>query len=311
VTGLLRVAEPGLLTTIQDLGRPHAMTAGVPPGGAMDRFAHSAANLLVGNEAGAATLECTIIGPRLVVEHACLVALCGGDLEPSVNGKPTPMWRAFFLSPGDELRFGRRRSGARAYIAVAGGIAGDRWLGSLSTNLMAVRGGMHGRILMSGDVIAAAGEPVTPAVPGRELAPGLRPDYEGAVLHAVAGPHFMRLTAEGKSLLFGASFEVARDADRMGYRLSGPRLELGGEELLSFGVAVGAVQLPAGGEPILLMADHQTAGGYPVVAAVVTASLPVAAQLVPGSRLSFEEVTVSEAVALRRAQASALASLGG
>ena len=128
----LHVQEPGLLTTVQDLGRPNAISAGVPPGGAMDRFAHSAANLLVGNDRGHATLECTVSGPHLVAEQACLVAITGADLDPRINGEPAPMWTGFFMAASDRLTFGPRNTGARAYIAVSGGFEADRWLGSTS-----------------------------------------------------------------------------------------------------------------------------------------------------------------------------------
>lgn len=309
MTDLLQVKEAGLFTTVQDLGRPNAISAGVPPGGAMDRFAHSAANLLVGNDRGAATLECTLTGPRLIADHSCLLAITGADFEPRINGRPAPMWTGVFLSSGDELSFGARRSGARTYIAVAGGVAADRWLGSMSTYLAAGRGGMHGRPLIAGDVVAAASTPSGPTISGRELPPHLCPDYSEHVLHVVAGPHVKRLGAEGRALLLQSVFKVSRDADRMGYRLEGPHLDATGEELLSFGLTSGAVQVPAGGQPILLMADHQTAGGYPVVATVVSASMPIAAQLVPGDELQFSEVTIEAALVMRRANADALASL--
>jgi antagonist of KipI len=306
---VLLVEDPGLSTTVQDLGRPNAINAGVPPGGAMDRFAHSAANLLVGNDAGNATLECTLSGPHLVAERACLIAITGADLDPHINGKQASMWTGVFIGQGDRLTFGRRRAGARAYIAVAGGIDGVRWLGSLSTNLMAARGGMRGRTLKAGDVIDTAGEPTKPAISGRRMPEHLRPDYADHTLQAIPGPHVRRLDAEGRRLLFNASFKVTKDADRMGYRLEGPRLETSGDELLSFGLSVGAVQVPRGGQPILLMADHQTAGGYPVVATVVGAALPIAAQLLPGDELRFAEVTLERAQQMRKALTMALDSL--
>jgi antagonist of KipI len=306
---VLRVEKSGLLTTIQDLGRPHAMPAGVPAGGAMDRFAHRAANLLAGNDEGAATLECTVNGPSLVAVRPCLVAIAGADFDPQVNGRPAPMWTGVLMSEGDELTFAGRRWGARAYIAVAGGIAGDRWLGSMSTNLLCARGGMHGRPVSTGDVISVAGLPREPAMSGRHLAQRDRPDYSDHILPAIAGPHVRRLGPEGREALFGSVFRMSRDADRMGYRLDGPMLELSGEELLSFGLVFGAVQVPRGGQPILLMADHQTAGGYPVVATVAGAALPVAAQLLPGDELSFMEAGVEESLRLRAAQRLALDSL--
>ena len=305
----LRVETAGLLTTVQDLGRPSAVAAGVPPGGAMDRFAHSAANLLAGNDARAATLECTLTGPRLVAERSCLVAITGADLDPRINGKPVPMWTGIFLSAGDRLTLTTRRSGARAYVAVAGGVAADRWLGSQSTYLLAARGGMHGRALVVGDTIAVTESSGSPAVAGRELPRHLRPDYGDHALRAMAGPHIGRLGLAGRHTLFTSVFTVSHHADRMGYRLDGPDLDTSGEELLSFGLTAGVVQLPAGGKPILLMADQQTVGGYPVIATVVRASLPIAAQLAPGDELRFAEVDIDEALRMRRAQESALDSL--
>lgn len=306
---VLRVDKPGLFTTVQDLGRPHALSSGVPAGGAMDRFAHRAANLLTGNDENAATLECTLSGPQLVALRSCLVAITGADFDPHVNGLPAPMWTGVFLSEGDELSFAGRRWGARAYIAVAGGVAGDRWLGSISTSLLAERGGMHGRLLSAGDVIAVSSAPSSPAISGRELGHHDRPSYTDQTLPAIAGPHINRLDPVSRRALFGSAFRVGRDADRMGYRLEGPVLEASGDELLSFGLVAGAVQVPRSGQPILLMADHQTAGGYPVVAAVASASMPVAAQLLPGDELRFAEVGIEAALRMRAAQRAALDSL--
>jgi biotin-dependent carboxylase-like uncharacterized protein len=219
------------------------------------------------------------------------------------------MWTGIFLGRGDRLTFGARRSGARAYVAVGGGLAADRWLGSQSTYLLAARGGMHGRALMAGDVVARAGGRDAPAVAGRHLARHLRPDYPDHTLRVIAGPHIGRIGREGRDALLTSVFTVSHQADRMGYRLEGPRLDSSGEELLSFGLTAGVVQLPAGGNPILLMADHQTAGGYPVIATVVGASLPIAAQLAPGDEVRFSEVSVAEALGMRREQAAALDSL--
>jgi antagonist of KipI len=296
---------------VQDLGRPNAISSGVQAGGAMDRFAHSAANLLVGNDPGFATLECTLTGPNLVAEHACLIAITGADFDPRVNGASAPTWSSIFLGAGDRLTFGGRRSGARMYIAVAGGVQADRWLGSLSTNVMAGRGGMQGRPLKAGDAITVASEGRKPAVSGRRVPDQVRPAYEDHTLFAIAGPHLKRLDPDSRRLLFQAPYKVSRDADRMGYRLDGLRLATSGEELLSFGLVPGAVQVPYSGQPILLMADHQTAGGYPVVATVVSAALPVAAQLLPGDGLLFAQVSVERAQRMRKELAGALESLRG
>jgi antagonist of KipI len=168
---------------------------------------------------------------------------------------------------------------------------------------------MHGRNLKAGDQIGVAREASGPAVSGRHLPSRLRPDYENHMLAAVAGPHLKRLDPQSRGMLFGAAFKVSREADRMGYRLDGPKLVISGDELLSFGLTAGAVQVPRGGQAILLMADHQTAGGYPVVATVVSASMPVAAQLVPGDELRFSEVTLDRAREMRQSLAAALDTL--
>ena len=309
MTSLLVVKEPGLFTTVQDLGRSHAMSAGVQAGGAMDRFAHSAANLLVGNDPGHATLECTFSGPHLIAEQPCLIAIAGADFDPRINGTPVPGWTSMLLGADDQLTFGAGREGARTYIAVAGGVEADRWLGSLSTNVMAARGGKQGRSLRSGDTVSAASQPRRPSVSGRTLAKSQRPVYAERILHAIPGPHLRCLIPESRRHLFEMAYWVSKDADRMGYRLEGPQLTTTGDELLSFGLVPGAVQVPHSGQPIVLMADYQTAGGYPVVATVASASLPTAAQLLPGDEVRFAEITIERAQLMRKALAAALDSL--
>jgi len=178
----------------------------------------------------------------------------------------------------------------------------------MSTNLLAARGGMKGRALATDDVLSAAIQKF-PDVAGRSLAGDQRPPYGEHALHAVMGPHANRLTPASRHALFSTRFTLTRDSNRMGYRLEGTPLEAPGEELLSFALVPGAVQLPAGGRPIVLMADYQTAGGYPVVAVVISASMPVAAQLAPGDEVRFEEVSIEKALELRAAQRAALLSL--
>jgi antagonist of KipI len=309
VSAVFRVVEPGLLTTVQDLGRPGAIASGVPPGGAMDRFAHAAANLLVGNDRNDATLECTLSGPQLVAKRPCLVAITGADLGAQVNGRSAPMWTGVFLAAGDRLSFGGRHAGMRAYVAVAGGFEGERWLGSRSTYLLVSRGGMQGRALKAGDELHAAAERPAPHVAGRHLTASHLPDYSDRTLGVIPGPHFKRLDADSRKALLNGSFAVSGQADRMGYRLDGPPLAIGGEELLSFGLAGGALQVTKSGQAILLMADHQTAGGYAVVATVVSAALPRAAQLGPGDEFRFREVSESRAREMRLGLSAALASL--
>lgn len=293
---VLRVENPGIQTTIQDLGRPGNRLAGVPPGGAMDRFAIVAANLLVGNAEGAGALECTLGGPALVALTGCLVAITGADLQPRVNGEEVPNWTSLWLSEGDRLSFAGRRHGARSYVAVGGGIAGDRWLGSVATYRLIERGGMHGRPLKKGDELQPAAAPPRPAVAGRLLPEASRPPYSSApTLAAVAGPHLRLLAPGSRKAFFSREWSVSQEADRMGFRLEGEALELRGPEMISFGLAYGCVQVPASGKPILLMADHQTAGGYPVVAGVARADLPLAAQLLPGDAIRFQETPIGQA----------------
>ena len=309
MTATFRVVEPGLLTTIQDLGRPGAIASGVPSGGAMDRFAHAAANLLVGNDRGDATLECTLSGPHLVAQRPCLVAVTGADLGAQVNGRQAPGWTGIFLAAGDRLSFAGRRSGMRAYIAVSGGFDGERWLGSRSTYMLVSRGGLNGRPLKSGDELEVARGVSTPLVAGRHLAASLWPDYSDRTVAVMAGPHVKRLDADSRRALMRETFSVSGQADRMGYRLDGPPLKLSGEEPLSFGLTAGALQVTSSGQPILLMADCQTAGGYAVVATAVSAALPIAAQLGPGDAFQFREVTEPRARQMREELSSALASL--
>ena len=284
------------MTTIQDLGRAGHRKFGVPPSGAMDRFALAAANRLVGNPEGAAGLECALNGPVLLALQPCLVAVTGADFTPSINGAQIPLWTGVYLAAGERLSFTARKWGARCYLAVAGGLAGSRWLGSLATYLLVEKGGFAGRTLEAGDVLSRAAPAPRPLIAGRHLSRRLLPDYRPEpALAAIAGPHHRRLNRTSRAALNRSTFAVSRDADRMGFRLEGPQLELSGSELLSVGLTMGAVQLPIGGQPILLMADHQTAGGYPVILGVARAALPLAAQLLPGDRLTFVEVGVADA----------------
>lgn len=298
MTVALRVEKPGAFTTLQDLGRHQHRSSGVAVGGAMDRFALVAANRLVGNSQGAGCLEIVLSGTALVAETRCLAAITGGDLQPCVNGRPVPGWTSICLERGDRLTFEARRLGARAYLAVSGGLDGERWLGSVSTYSLVGRGGIGGRALKAGDLLMLASEPTRPLVTGRHLPEMLRPAYSAsnpAEVSAIPGPQLNRMASDSRKLFFSQEYEISRDSDRMGYRLDGVKLEIKGPELLSFGLTYGCVQLPQSGQPILLMADHQTAGGYPVVAVVARADLPVAAQLLPGDKLRFRPTSVASA----------------
>lgn len=293
---LFRVERPGLLTTLQDQGRFGRQREGMPVAGAMDPFAGRVANLLVGNARGAAVLEVTLLGPTLVALADVWMAVCGADLTAQVDSAPLPLWRTVRLSRGQTLHFGPRRSGARAYLAVAGGFDVPDVLGSKSTFLRAGLGGHKGRALQAGDVLAGEGANVAPQC---RLTPDLVPVYTQEVrARVIPGPHVPVLGPAAWEAFLAARYLLTPQSDRMGYRLGGPALPIadgGRGGLLSEAVPWGGVQVPPDGRPIVLMADRQTTGGYPLVAVVATADRPALAQLAPGDALSFEAVTLAEA----------------
>lgn len=318
----LRVVEPGLLTTVQDLGRYGHQRDGVPPAGAMDAAALRAANLLVGNGDAEAGLEITLVGPSLRFEVGALAALAGGDLGAEVDGVAAPLWKPLWVPEGATLAFRGEPRGCRAYLAVAGGISVPRVLGSRSTFLGAGLGGLEGRALRRGDVVPVGppsplGERIARALrgDGSRLAaarwgagPSLRPAYSPRpVARMLAGSHAHLLTTESRRALYGAEFRVSTRSDRTGYRLEGPRLEAAAlPDLLSEGVATGTVQLPSDGTPIVLMADRRTVGGYPRIGEVAAVDLPLLAQLRPGDPLRFRQCSLAEAQAAYLAREEAL-----
>lgn len=303
---VLAVREPGLLTTVQDLGRFGYQAEGVPPSGAADAQSLWVANRLVGNPPGGAGLEITLIGPALEVLAETVIAVTGADLGATWNGKDLPLGESVLVKPGDRLTFTGPRSGCRAYLAVAGGIAVPLWLGSRSTDLLGRLGGFEGRPLRAGDVIAA-GCPARPlaGLAGRRVRPGALPaavprcgNGPAAIeVRAVVGPQEGSFTAEAVALFFSREFRVLPASDRMGLRLEGvpvpPRPEAG--ELPSEGTPAGAVQVPPDGRPIVLLAGRQTMGGYHKIAVVTTPDIPALAQARPGDAIRFRAVTLAEA----------------
>lgn len=294
--GALVVVRPGLLTTVQDLGRWGHQAAGVPVAGAMDTYSLRLANSLVGNPDGAAALEVTLLGPVLRAEASLIVAVAGAVFDLSVDDRPVLHGAAVELAAGSVLRFGARRAGTRAYLAVAGGVQTAVVLGSRSTHLISRMGGIDGRALQAGDVVPV-GAPVSPAIRRQTRAPlPVECRSGGGRLRVLLGPQDDWFTASSVDALLGATFTISPRSDRMGFRLDGPVLATRrAEELVSEPVAFGALQVPAGGAPILLMADRQTAGGYPKIATVITADLPLAGQLAPGDAVRFAACTRAEA----------------
>jgi antagonist of KipI len=283
----IHVVRPGLLTTVQDLGRWGHQASGVAVAGPMDTFAHRVANALVGNELSAATLEITLIGPELQFERACTIALAGAEFEVVCSGRAIPMGMSLWLDDGARLHFGRRRAGARAYLAVSGGILTPPVLGSRATHLVSAMGGLEGRALVANDVLPIeAGR--SPGPPRR--APGsMLPAAGRARLRVLPGPQAEWFTREAWRALSGTSFRVSPRSNRMGYRLEGPQLpQERDEEPISEPLTFGSIQVPAAGEPILLMADRPTAGGYAKIGCVIAADLPIAGQLAPGDFIEFD-----------------------
>ncbi len=295
----VRVKRAGLQTTVQDLGRPGFRADGVPLGGAMDRFALRVANLLVGNDENTAALEFTLAGPDIEFPEPALVAAAGADFGA------LPLWRPIAVAAGTILKFGLAASGCRGYLAIAGGFAVPRVLGSASTFVRGNFGGV-GRALRDGDVLSAPA--VHPHVAEHwRIDPRIVPPYSGApTVRVLPGAQ----AAEFGSAFFEHSYGVTAQSDRMGFRLKGaPLTRQSGAELRSGTVAPGTVQVPPDGQPIVLMADAQTIGGYPQIAHVISADLPLVAQLRPGDAVQFRAIDLAEAHELTLARERALAML--
>lgn len=295
------VIKPGLLSTLQDEGRFGYRKYGVIASGPMDFFAHRTANLLVGNRADAAVLEITLHGPVLAAQTDMLLALCGADMEADVDGRPVLPWQPFLIRKGETLHVHYAVRGCRAYLAVHGGFAASTVMGSQSTYLRAALGGYAGRALQTGDELSLsdAWQVSMHKPPSGCVSAFIRPSYEdNPVVSVVMGKEAGRFTEAAKVKFFARHFTVTPQSDRMGYRLEGEVLSLAAgssHEMISEAVSPGAIQVPPDGNPILLMADCQTTGGYPRIAQVITAHLPLVAQMKPGCTLRFREVSLREA----------------
>ncbi len=283
----IRVISGGLLTTVQDLGRWGFQASGVPPAGPMDRVSHRWANRLVGNPDGAATLEITLEGPELFFDTPAIVAVSGAEFALTFDDHEVPMGTRIDMPRGGRLRFGARTAGARAYLAVAGGILIQEVLGSRATHLVSRLGGVAGRALIAGDVLPTVANPAA----GSTLRPGPAPlsiPTGGATLRVMAGCHGERFEPAAQATLTGGRYTVSLQSNRMAYRLEGPRLEHRmANELISDAAPMGALQVPGSGLPMLLMADRATTGGYPVIAVVIAADLALGGQLAPGDWVEF------------------------
>ena len=306
---MIRVLAPGALTTVQDGGRVGSRALGVGCAGALDPYAFAIANALVGNAADMPVLEITLAGPRLQFAHGARIALCGAQVAARVGATSIPGWRPVALPPGALLSIGACRDGARAYLAVAGGIRADAVLGSASTDLRGSFGGSAGRAIAAGDVLHAGDDTSIEDVHVARWWIDPSPEYERAsvvIVRALAGRD---ATSPGDGL-FQREWRVAAASDRQGLRLEGTPLRAAdGRERISEPVAPGTVQLPPDGAPIVLLADAQTHGGYPRIGHAIRADWPRLAQLRPGDRLRFVPCSHEQAAQARREQMQRLARI--
>ena len=294
----LEVLQPGSMTTIQDLGRYGYQQYGVSVSGAMDKFAFRIGNILLGNDEGEAGIEATITGPRLKALQELKVAITGGNLSPEVNGIPAPMWQSFILKKGDILFFKGPKSGCRAYLAIAGGIELSLVMRSRSTHIRSELGGF-GRALIKGDVIRIGN--LKEGQPGMRTTTQLMKDQvpvpkKDWLIRVVPGPQCDYFSRKGLETFFGEEYLITTEADRMGYRLKGPKIEHSiGPDIITDATPPGSVQVPGNGMPIILLADAQTTGGYSKIAVVISTDQDLLGQAKPGDRVRFEKVNVLQA----------------
>ena len=314
----LLITKPGMLSSFQDLGRFGQQHLGISVAGAMDQRAHQLANLLVGNDPRLATLEITLTGPTIRFTEACCIALCGADLGATLNGQPVALNRPVVIRAADELSFGVRRHCTRSYLAVHGGFALTEVLGSTSTYLRSTMGGWHGRALQRGDDI-----PLLKPLRNQgldELAmdlwaikvylPGTLAQSSRSRVRLIKSAQWNEFTPESCVALLTEPYRVSPDSERMGYRLQGaPLLMHTPRQMISEATTFGTIQVPAGGQPIILMGDRQTTGGYPKMAYVASIDLPHLAQLGPGDSVRFEAITLEQAQALDAARTTAFTTL--
>lgn len=316
----IEVIKPGLSTTVQDLGRPGYYHLGIPESGGMDRYALRAANLLVGNAEGDAVLEATFQGPELRFSENALVAVTGADMQPRVEGEARPAWTSFFVEAGKVLGFDFLKRGARAYVAVGGGIDVPVVLGSRSTYALGTLGGFEGRPLRAADVLATGR--AARAKAGRSVPDGLRRALPTAPeLRVLTGLYDFRVTKQALEGFFKDTWRVATEADRIGYRFRGgrplefvPRKQPFGagsdpSNIVDTCYPYGSIQIPGGSEPIVLHRDAVSGGGYFMIGTVISADMDLIGQLQPHAAVRFTVVDMKAALAARNAANDRLAAL--
>lgn len=306
---IFQVEKPGLLTTVQDMGRYGYQQYGIVVSGAMDHFAHRLGNLLVGNEPALATIEVTMMGPKLHVLEDTVIAITGANLSATIDNQPIEPWKSTFVKKGQILSFGKPEQGVRAYLAVMGGIEGEIVLGSKATYLKAKMGGIAGREVQKGDVLYCGQMTGSyEKLSGRIVSPQLLLNYDHTTpFRVILGPEEHSFTEAGLTTFFSESFEITREIDRMGCRLSGPVIEHKEKaDIISDAITFGTIQVPASGQPIILLADRQTSGGYARIGTIITVDLPRLAQQMPGTKIRFEQISIEDAQRLYVEQEQAL-----
>ena len=300
----LEIVSSGSLTTVQDLGRRGFQRYGIPVCGALDPVSLRIANMLVGNPEGAAGLEFTWIGPAVRFDSDCAVAVVGADFSPEVDGKPAPAWESAIVPAGSTLNVGIARDGLRGYMAVSGGIDVPLVMNSRSTDTKGGFGGFDGRPLGDGDRLPIGDSPIVDAIvadgwtgSGLPSEISRQPTYgQDFQLRVTLGPQDDEFTDAGIRAMSSSEYTVSMDSDRMGYRLEGPPIEhRSGADIVSDGSALGSVQVPGSGQPIALLADRGTTGGYTKVATVIGPDIGLLAQAMPGAKIRFATVSVEEA----------------
>ena len=283
------VVKGGLLTTVQDLGRWGYQSFGVSEAGPMDRISHRFANLLVGNSTSAAGLEITLLGPDVEFQDDVRCAVTGAEFKIFVDGNQMPLNAAWIVPKGAHLRFGDRRRGARAYLAIAGGLDVPQLLGSRATHLATGMGGYRGRHLQAGDRLKIGQASSGQLSRMHQVQSVISLPTENIRLRVILGPQDQMFSKEALLTFQSSRYQVSPESNRMGYRLLGSSITSDkADQLLSDATPMGSIQVPASGKPIILMADGQTAGGYPKIATVITAGLPLAGQLMPGDWITFD-----------------------
>lgn len=310
---MITFQKKGLLTTVQDLGRIGYQRYGMPVCGAMDHYAMELANILVNNARDEAVIEATVIGPTIVFGKAEIFAISGGDFGPTLNGQPIENNRAYLAQAGDTLSLPMAKAGARAYIAFGGGLDLEEVMGSRSTFLKGGVGGFQGRAIKDGDEIGLRSPcDWLPDLEDRFVPAKLIPALSGSVqVRFTFGPQDDLFSAAGKKTFISSEYALSDKSDRMGFRLDGSAVEraTGSDgNIISDGICFGAIQI-TNGQPIVMMADRQTTGGYPKLGCVITADLPLLAQLKAGDKVRFRPVSVAAAQTVYRRQQKALDDL--